>query len=115
MPDLKLAREIKRPWLGISGGPISTQLADNLGISEGIVVTAVFPDSPAEKAGLVPFRSIASRGDVITAVDGVLVSDVEDMVALFNGVRPGHEATLTIFRSGQTFDVKALLTEWPDT
>jgi serine protease Do len=86
-----------------------------LGITEGIVVTAVFPDSPAERAGLRPFRSIASSGDVITAVDGVIVTDVEEMVGLFNSARPGDTTTLTIFRDGQSLEITATLAEWPDT
>ena len=115
MPYLLIAGEIKRPWLGISGGPISGQLADSLGISKGVVVTQVFPSSPASEAGLVPFRSLTSRGDVITGVDGNPVGSVEEMVSYFNDKRPGDAVVLSIFREDKDITVEVVLAEWPDT
>ena len=115
MPYLLIAGEIKRPWLGISGGPISGQLADSLGISKGVVVTQVFPSSPASEAGLVPFRSLTSRGDVITGVDGNPVGSVEEMVSYFNDKRPGNAVVLSIFREDKDITVEVVLAEWPDT
>ena len=115
MPYLLIAGEIKRPWLGISGGPISGQLADSLGISKGVVVTQVFPSSPASEAGLVPFRSLTSRGDVITGVDGNPVGSVEEMVSYFNDKRPGEAVVLSIFREDEDITVEVVLAEWPDT
>ncbi|MCH7627007.1 MAG: trypsin-like peptidase domain-containing protein [Chloroflexi bacterium] len=115
MPELLTPGEVKRPWLGISGGPISRQLADSLGISKGVVVTQVFPSSPASAAGLVPFRSLTSRGDVITGVDGIAVGSVEEMVSYFNSKRPGEVVVLSIFRENEDITVEIVLAEWPDT
>lgn len=50
--------EIKRGWLGITVLPVK-----KIGRSTGALVSAVLPDSPAEKAGLVP-------GDILTEMDG---------------------------------------------
>ena len=44
MPELMLAQTVRRPWLGISVGPISQQLSELLGVPTGIVVTRVFPE-----------------------------------------------------------------------
>ena len=115
MSDLLIAGEVRRPWLGISGGSISRQLADSLGIGKGVVVTQVFPSSPASEAGLVPFRSLTNRGDVITGVDGKPVGSVEEMVSYFNDRRPGDAVVLSIFREDEDITVVIVLAEWPDT
>jgi len=59
--------------LGVEVGPLSADVASQLGISgtSGVVVTAVEDDSPAEKAGL-------STGDVITRVGRKDVKSVSD-------------------------------------
>lgn len=110
-------RQVRRPWLGVSGGSVSNNLNPSLGLPSGIYVTTVFDNSPAERAGLVPFRSLVgdNRGDVITAVDGQVVESVEDMVSYFNTLIPGAEVTLTVFRDDESITVDVTLDEWPDT
>ena len=117
LPELLKPQQVRRPWLGISGGPVTGSLADTLGLPRGIYVARVFPDSPAEMAGLVPFATVAGTGDgdVITAVDGRPVSAVDDMVSYFNELRPGEEVTLSVVRNSQEIEVDVTLTEWPDT
>ena len=114
LPDLLEPRQVRRPWLGISGGSVGGGLAMDL--PPGIYVTSVFSGSPAARVGLVPgpFRGEA-RGDVITAVDGQTVDSVEDMVSYFNSRRPGDDVTLSVFRDGQTVELQVTLAEWPDT
>jgi serine protease Do len=64
----------KGPVLGIEGAAMTDQMADFMGIkeSEGVLVTAVMDDSPAEAAGL-------RAGDLITAVNGKKVADPGDL------------------------------------
>ncbi len=50
--------EIKRGWLGITVLPVK-----KIGRTTGALVSAVWPNSPAEKAGIVP-------GDILTEMDG---------------------------------------------
>lgn len=116
MPDLiSAAHVVKRPWLGISGAPLTRDLISSLGIEEGIFITRVFRGSPAEHAGLVPFLSVRGGGDVITAIDGTPVGSVEDMVSYFNTLRPGDDVTLSVFRNTGDVEIKITLAEWPDT
>ena len=117
LPELVKAQELRRPWLGIGGGPVTKELRDSLGLPEGVYVTAVFPDSPAETAGLVPFKSFSGtgKGDVITRVDGERVTAVDDMVGRFNELKPGNDTTLSVFRDNHTIEVTITLAEWPDT
>ncbi len=63
---------------------------------DGLVVQAVSKDGPAEKAGIVP-------GDVITAIDGTLMTDEnqESSTDLIRG-EEGTEVTLTVLHADGT-------------
>ena len=117
MPQLLESKVVRRPWLGISGGSVSSDLQSPRGLPPGIYVTGVFANSPAQRVGLIPFRSLrgTSTGDVITAVDGVPVGSVEDMVSYFNARKPGDDVTLSVFRNSETIELRVTLAEWPDT
>ena len=115
IPQLVTPRELRRPWLGISGVPLTRDLQETLGLSKGVAVGSVWPNSPAERIGLVPFPRGPGRGDVITAVDGEAVASVNEMVSYFNRLRPGDTVTLSVFRNMETLEIQAQLVEWPDT
>jgi S1-C subfamily serine protease len=121
LPALLKGEKVKSAWLGISGMAITPELVQNLNltVSKGVYVIGVMPDSPAQKAGLREGGSNeqggpTSGGDVITAVDGVAVSKVEDLISYFNGKRPGDEVTLSVVREGKQMTVKVTLGEWPE-
>lgn len=87
-----------RPWLGL----VTAQS------SEGLVVTEIPPDSPAERAGV---RS----GDAILAVDG---TRVRTRAELYRGIwragRPGTTVRLTIERDGTPREVPVRTIEAQD-
>ena len=70
-----------------------TDASSNNGLLTGAGVESVNAGSAAAKAGLV-------RGDVITHVNGQLVSDAESLVATIRGHRPGDKVTLTVVSKG---------------
>ena len=59
-------------------------------------------DGPADKAGL-------RRWDVIREVDGEPVRDNGDMIAKISSRRPGEKVRLTVFRGGETLELKVTL------
>jgi len=63
---------------------------------------AVVPGGPADQAGIQP-------GDVITAIDGVPVTDAEQLIVAIRTHAPGDTVTLTIKRDGQETDVSVTL------
>jgi serine protease Do len=69
---------------------------------KGCAVTAISPDSPAEKAGL-------KVGDVITTLDGRPVKGLEGLALMLLGHKPGDEVTLHVLRGEETKDIKATL------
>ena len=100
-----------RPALGVTAGP--ENLAKALGAPKGVLLVNVAGNSPAAAAGLQPFGRDRSgrivQGDVITAVDGQPVADLDDMLSLLETRQIGDKVTLTVWRAGQTRKVTATL------
>jgi len=122
LDDLIAGKAISHPWLGISGTPVTSTLAQQLGIpAEGVYVVQVQPNSPASAAGLKGATTRGSQaggqipkgGDVILAVDGNKVSKVEDISSYLDTKKAGDKVTLTIRRDGQEQQVEVTLAEWP--
>ncbi|WP_422015465.1 S1C family serine protease [Roseateles sp.] len=100
-----------RPALGVTSGP--PQLTQALGAPKGVLLVNVAPNSPAAAAGLQPYGRDRSgrivQGDVITAVDGQAVSDLDDLLSLIEARQIGEKVTLAVWRGGQTRKVTATL------
>jgi S1-C subfamily serine protease len=92
-----------RPAVGVTAA--SAGLARTLNLPRGVAIVQVAPNSPAERAGLQPFRRARNGeiapGDVITAVNDVPVSDLDDMLNQLEQRQPGETVTLTLWRAGQ--------------
>lgn len=121
LPALVKGEKVKSAWLGISGMAITPEMAQKLDltVSKGVYVVGVIADSPAQKSGLRESGrneqgEPTTGGDVITAIDGVAVSEVEDMISYLNGKRPGDEVSLSVVREGEEMTVKVTLGEWPE-
>jgi S1-C subfamily serine protease len=114
MPELLAGSEVRRPWLGVSGVAITPELAESIGVAQGIVVLRVLRDSPAEAVGLTEARSLQEPGDIIVSVDGVAVSSVEEMVSYFNTLRPGDVIALGVIRDGLPSEISVTLDPWPE-
>ena len=116
LPQLKTVADVRRPWVGISGMPVPRDLMEEQGLPAGILVTQVFSDSPARRAGLRPFRGLTDegRGDIITAVDDVPVHSVDDMVKYLNVKNAGDAVTLSLFSRGEERTIQVTLDPWPD-
>ena len=125
LDDLTAGNPISHAWLGIGGRELTPALAETLDLSvtEGVYVVSVANNSPAERAGLQPaFRSedaaansdaLVPGGDVILAVDGNEVANVDDLASYLDSQkRPGDSVTLDVLRDGQEISVDATLAEW---
>jgi S1-C subfamily serine protease len=93
-----------RPALGVTAGPPA--LHRSLNLPRGVALVQVGPGTPAARAGLQPFRrgsdGAVVAGDVITAVDGEAVVDLDDMLMQLERRQPGQSVTLSVWRAGQT-------------
>lgn len=88
--------EIVRPWIGIAIQSLNKEISDYLEIpaDEGVLVTKVYPQSPAKKAGL-------QIGDVITSVDKKTLKDASKLTELVKGKKPGNKIKLLVNRLGE--------------
>jgi Do/DeqQ family serine protease len=97
---------VKRGLLGVSIRDFNAETAAALGIEtdnhQGALVEEVFPDSPAEKAGI-------EVADVITAVDGKKVSGAGDLRTTIGLKRSDDAVKITVQRNGKTLRFNAVL------
>ena len=81
---------------------ISVQNASTGQVVNGAKIEQVNAGSAAEQAGLKP-------NDVITKVDGTLVTSSDSLIATIRSYRPGDQVTVTYTRGGSTHTVQLTL------
>lgn len=98
------------PYIGISGGSVTPQLAEQENIPEnvfGVWVGGVPQGGPADDAGL-------QEGDIITAIDGTEVRSFDELVSyLINNTEVDQEVTLNVLRNGDQRELSLTLEERP--
>lgn len=89
-----------RPWLGADMQNVEPSNYQTYGLDrpEGVLLARIYPDSPADKAGLKP-------NDVVTAIDGVAVDDPLGLDFRLALKEVGSAAHLTVLRGGGQSDV----------
>ena len=89
-----------RPLLGISY--LDSRQARALGISSGVLVLDVPPDSPAAKAGLKGTRRTESGlieiGDIIVKVGDTVINTESDLFQAVEDYKPGDFVNVTVNR-----------------
>ncbi len=81
--------EIHHAFLGIFGGTSFADAADGASVAVGVQVSSVEPDTGAEAGGL-------QAGDLITALDGLPVTTMDDLVVALRYMMAGDDITLTV-------------------
>ncbi len=125
VPTLISEGEYNHPWIGISGRDIDPDMAKVLELKDalGFLVITVVEDSPAWDAGLigsdktieVEGREYSIGGDIITAVDGIDVRKIDDILIHLQRVKTvGDEMDLEILRDNRTTNVTIVLQERPN-
>ena len=124
VPTLIQKGTYDHPWLGISGGSMTADVAQSAGLPvnyKGVVVSSIQSGSPADKAGLKgTTRDIIGPnthiGDIITAIDGRTVKRIDDIINYIEMHKSvGSNVKLTINRNGQTKDLNAVLQARPSS
>jgi serine protease Do len=102
------APQAGRGWIGVQIQPVTTNIAESLGMKEdkGALVAEPLTDGPAAKAGIL-------SGDVITALNGQPVNDIRDLAKQIGDLAPGGTAKLTIWRKGEEKTISLTLGEMP--
>lgn len=109
----------REPGIGIEADNITPEIAQTLGLGEqrGVLIIAVVPGGPADRAGLrgtevTSNGQVAAIGDIIIAADGQEIRDDTDLRAFLSSKNAGDNVRLTIIREGTTvMDVNLTLGE----
>ena len=99
--------KVTRGLLGISTQPVTEgiRLALGLRTRNGVLVSAVDPGLPGDKAGIRP-------GDVIVTIDGKPIPDARWFQSEVARRSPGTNVTFSLGRMGQKKSVTATLGSW---
>ena len=98
-----------RPWLGIEGQNVTTDIAESLGLdrSGGVIIGSMYAGGPADVADL-------EAGDVILAINDFEIIDEGSLNFRIATRRAGEEVLLTVLRNGETILIPATLALPPE-
>jgi S1-C subfamily serine protease len=98
--------KVRRGFLGIAAqaARIPTALAEELGRERGLLIVGVETDGPAERDGLLV-------GDLIVALDGDPVSEVDELQAKLGGEWVDRAIPIKLVRGGQFHEVAVTVAE----
>ena len=122
VPTIIQSGTYNHPWLGISGGAVTPDLAQSAGLPynyKGVIVSSIQSGSPAEKAGLHGVKQNDSSnaqtvGDIITAIDGHHLRSIDDLISYIDLHKSiGDNVGLTVNRHGQIMNLNLVLQARP--
>ncbi len=93
-----------RGWLGVGIQALNDELSRALGLKgvHGVLVSQVFRDSPASKAGF-------KHGDVITEYNGHPVREPVDLTRLVGLTEPGTKVEIKVIRDNKTLTLTPVI------
>ncbi len=100
---------VVRPWLGISGSTITSDMQTRFwtrGV-KGVVVARISRESPAFEAGLRPW-------DIITGINGESITDMKSLLERLSRIGIGDVIALDFLREGRKLRTKITIREMPD-
>ena len=88
---------VTRGWIGVEPNDITPEMAEAFKAkpNQGVIVTGIVQGGPAALALLRP-------GDIITAVNGKPIRNVQEVLSAVSALTPGVAASFTVLREGQT-------------
>src|SRR5438093_114260 len=101
--------KVTRGWIGIAMEPLTTDLAQSLGLRDarGAVVARVYPGGPAAAAGL-------QKNDVVVSFEGAVVDDYRQLQRLSADAEVGKTVKLEIVRNRERRAITLRVAEAPD-
>ena len=108
--QLKTKGKVTRGWLGVGIQNLTKELKEYYGIKdgEGVLVTQVFPDNPAAKAGIEP-------KDIILEVNGHKVKTSRELSRMIADASVGQKVDIVLLRKGNKKNFSIQLSKRKDT
>jgi putative serine protease PepD len=113
--------KVEHAYLGVSVQEIPAEVAGQLNAVEGVMITQVRSNTPAEQANLVGStgqktidgQPYPTGGDVITAIDGQKMTSSEGVQQAIDAHHPGDTIQITYWRKGESKTVGVKLATRP--
>jgi serine protease DegQ len=104
--SLRTDGRIKRPYLGIGTQqvPLPDAVKSRVNQENGLLIVAVEPQSPADKAGLM-------QGDTLLALNGTVTNSLEDLYSGLRKVKVGATQTVKVVRAGEVKEIPVTVGE----
>lgn len=106
--DLEKTGRVRQGYIGVGLGELNPRAALNLGIDqqEGVIITQVVNDAPADKAGVKPY-------DVVQEFNGKKIKGAIDFSNAVASAPIGQKAKLKVLRENKSKELEVLITERP--
>jgi len=106
--DLIQFGEVKPVWIGMVVQELDEKIARYLGYPgrKGVLVKAVEPESPAQRAGL-------REGDILVTFGRKKISGLDDYLAASQAATAGDTLEIQIWRAGRTLTMRVKPEEFP--
>jgi len=106
LPQLKEKGRVTRGWLGVGVQRVTSQLAKSFDLKEekGALVSQVFKDTPADRAGI-------KQGDIILEFDGKEIEDFGDLPRTVASTPPEKTVKIKVFRNGNVLTLELTVAE----
>ena len=108
LADIVEHGRVVRGWLGLTALDINPQVVEalELEVQDGVLITAIYQNGPADLAG-------AITGDIITAINDMPVVSMSSAIQEFGQLRPGDVVILDIVRGESKIQLEAVLSAGP--
>ena len=99
---------VTRGWLGVEPQPITREAAQGLALArtDGVLVRALQPNGPADRAGI-------QVRDVVVEIGGKPTPDVPKLLARIAELTPGSNARIKVLRDGRPLDIDVMVAKRP--
>ncbi|MEW6007448.1 MAG: Do family serine endopeptidase [bacterium] len=107
--DLIEHGKVIRAWLGIYIQDLTEEIVESMGleVKEGVLVSEVMKNSPAEKEGI-------KRGDVIISIDNEKVKTSKELQQKVLNKGVGKEVEISLIREGNRITLRVKLEKMPE-
>ncbi len=107
--ELLRAGEVRFPWIGLELQGLTEALRRSFGLDRaksGVLVSDVIQGSPADRAGM-------KRGDILMAMGGVNLTDLQDYRDVMAEFTPSDRPDVKVYRKGKELAFKVKLSSFP--
>ncbi|OYY23028.1 MAG: hypothetical protein B7Y68_07085 [Thiotrichales bacterium 35-46-9] len=107
--QLKRNGRVIRGYLGVNVQEVTSELSESFGMDKpkGALVTEVFPDTPAAKAGI-------KAGDIVLSVNGREVNKSGSLPPVIGMTPVGQPVDIKLLRQGRLMNVTVVIDALPD-